>query len=185
MSLPRRLLAIPLLLAASAASALGDVRDKAGLFSPEAIQKANAELARVERESKIPVTIETTPSLRGVPIDEAIAEHAKADGVRGLFILIPKAEHKIDAGSSRQYRHYFSRPQYDAIEEAFVPGFRKHDFDTGLAQGVAHIASVLPAIAKSAPAQAPRRHASRHESPTPAAPPPCGCPPRPGRGFPS
>jgi uncharacterized membrane protein YgcG len=154
MRIRHRLLAIPLLLAASAAPALGDVRDKAGLFSPEAIAKANAELARIERETKIPVTIETVPSLHGVPIDQALAEYAKGDGVRGLFVLIPKAEGKVKAESSREYRHHFSRPQYDAIEEAFVPGFRKRDFDAGLTQGVAHIASVLPAIARSAPAQA-------------------------------
>ena len=47
----RRLLAIPLLLVASAALALGsEVRDKAGLFSPEAVKKANANLTRIERE---------------------------------------------------------------------------------------------------------------------------------------
>ncbi|HEY2155202.1 MAG TPA: TPM domain-containing protein [Isosphaeraceae bacterium] len=156
MRIRHRLLAIPLLLAASAAPALGDVRDKAGMFSPEAVQKANAELARVERETGIPVTIETVPSLKGMPIGEALAQNAERDGVRGLFVLIAKSEGKIDAGASREYRRMFSRPQLQSIYEAFEPGFRKRDFDEGLLQGVHHIATVLPAIAKSAPAAAAR-----------------------------
>ncbi len=179
MRIPHRLLAIPLLLAATAAPALGDVRDKAGLFSPDAIKKGNEELARIERETKIPITIETTRSLEGTPIGQAIGQHAQRDGVRGLFVLIAKAEHGIDAASSREYHSLFSRPQLESIYEAFEPGFRKREFDTGLTQGVANLATVLPAIARSAP-----RQPARAQVPAPA-PARDESRPRPGRACPS
>ncbi len=146
MRIRHRLLAIPLLLAASAMPALGDVRDKAGLFSPEAIQKANAELARIERDTGAPVTIETITSLEGRGIDEALAERGRQEGVHGLFVLISKQPHKIEAGASPDYNKYFSRPLYQGVREAFLPGFQRNDYDAGLIAGVAKIDGTLRAL---------------------------------------
>ena len=136
MRMRHRLLALPLLRGASAAPALGDVRDKAGLFSREAIQKADAELARIERETNVPVTIETIKSLDGVPVDKGLhVEWGRREGIKGVFVLIAAHDHKIQAGASREYDGYFSRPLYDEIYEAFMPDFSKNDFDAGLAAG--------------------------------------------------
>ena len=60
----RWLLALPLLLAASITSAqAASVRDNAGMFSPEAVRQAQAKLDRIERESRVPILIETVESL--------------------------------------------------------------------------------------------------------------------------
>ena len=65
----RWLLALPaILLATSGPSMAAEVRDKAGMFSPEAVKKAQSELDRIEREYWVPVTIETIESLNGDPI---------------------------------------------------------------------------------------------------------------------
>ena len=135
----RHSLAIPLILALSVVATGAEVRDKAGLFSPEAVKKANADLERTQQATGIPVTIETTPSLNGDTIDMAIPKYAKRDGVRGLFVLIARDEGKIQAESSREYRQYFSRPGLQSIYEAFLPGLMKKDFDSALAAGVANI----------------------------------------------
>ncbi len=125
MRIQHRLLAIPLLLlAASAAPALGDVRDKAGLFSPEAVKKANAELARIERETGAPATIETVTSLDGSSIDEALAQRGRQEGVHGLFVLISKQPHKIEAGASPEYRTYLQPPHLSIDPRGVHPRLR-------------------------------------------------------------
>ena len=61
----RWLVAIPIVMAVSmiSTSARGStVRDRAHMFSPEAVKKAEAELDRLERSTHIPVVIETVES---------------------------------------------------------------------------------------------------------------------------
>lgn len=174
MRLRHRLLALPLLVAASAAPALGDVRDRAGLFSPEAVKKADAELARIERETSLPVTIETIPSLNGRGIDEALAERGRQEDVRGLFVLISKQPHKIEAGASPGADHFFNRPLYQAIRGSFLPDFERNDYDAGLAAGVAKIEGTLRALKAEhgpltpAAARAVARPPARAQGPAPA-----------------
>lgn len=139
-----RFLALPLLLIA--VPAFADVRDKAALFSPEAVKKADAELARIERETKCPVVIETIRSLEGTPLDAAVKERGKDERIRGLFVLIPVKEHKVDAGASHEFDKFLSRPIYQSISNAFADGFKHRDFDAGLAAGVANIGSTLRGI---------------------------------------
>ena len=61
----------PLLLLALALPAVSrveasEIRDRAGMFSPEAVKKAQAELDRIERKTRIPVVIETIDSIPGL-----------------------------------------------------------------------------------------------------------------------
>jgi hypothetical protein len=54
----RWLFALPaLLIATTGPSDAADIRDKASLFSPEAVKKAEADLERIEREYSVPVMI--------------------------------------------------------------------------------------------------------------------------------
>jgi uncharacterized membrane protein YgcG len=140
----RWLLALPaIFLATSGPSMAAEVRDKAGLFSAEAVKKARSELDRIEREYSVPVTIESIPSLGGESIKEVTTRHAESVGARGIYILIPKAEHKIWSEASRGYLKYLTRPRLQAIDEAFIAEFKKSDFDAGLIQGVSRIDSTL------------------------------------------
>ena len=43
-----------------------EIRDRAGMFSPEAVKKAQTELDRLERKTRIPVVIETIDSIPGL-----------------------------------------------------------------------------------------------------------------------
>ena len=78
-----------------------EIRDHAGLFSAEAVRKAQAELERSERASRIPVVIETVPAIPGLEGSASAAEKrhaietlaekkAKDIGYEGVYLLISK-----------------------------------------------------------------------------------------------
>jgi hypothetical protein len=131
------LLALPLILAASIDSAhASSIRDNAGLFDPDVVRQAEAALNRIERDSKITTTIETIDSLQGEPIRDVTVRHAERSGTEGIYILIPKQEHKFEILVSRPFLRALTRARRDAIREAFINGFERRDFDGGLRQGV-------------------------------------------------
>src|SRR5436309_2021594 len=69
-------MAASLLAVSSASAALtAEIRDEAGFFSPEAIQKANAEIKEIKREFKRDLLIET---FKSVPADR-LEEFKKMD----------------------------------------------------------------------------------------------------------
>ncbi|WP_435005511.1 TPM domain-containing protein [Tundrisphaera lichenicola] len=140
----RWLIALPAILVVSSGSTrAAEVRDGAGLFSPEAVKKARAELARIEDEYKVPVTIEAIPSLRGEKIRDVTTRHAEEARAKGMYVLIAKEDSKIFAEPSRGYLKYLTKPRLKGIEDAFIAEFKKRDFDSGLARGVDKIDSTL------------------------------------------
>ena len=146
MRLLRSLLAVPIVLATGLLAQASEVRDNAKLFSRDAVTKAEAELARIERETNVPVTIETVDSLNGKNIDEAMRDIGKSERIKGLFVLIAVKEKKNDAGASREYDPYFRKVHYQDAYKGFLPGFKKGDFDLGLAEGVEGIGSTLRVV---------------------------------------
>jgi uncharacterized protein len=142
-----KLLATPLIFVACVVSlAQAEVRDKAGLFSPDAVKKANAELARIERETNLPVTIETLQSLNGQPIKDAIRTNGRSEHIKGLFVLIAVKEHKTQTEASPEYARYFEVHDYDTIAQSFTPGFKKSDFDGGLLTATGQIDSTVNSV---------------------------------------
>jgi uncharacterized protein len=140
----RWLFALPaLLIATTGASQAAEIRDKASLFSSEAVKKAEAELDRIEKEYKVPVTIETIDSLEGQPIRDVTTKHAEQAGAKGIYILIAKGEGKIFAEASKAYRTALTRERLQAVDEAFVRQFKKKDFDAGLLRGVSQIETTV------------------------------------------
>jgi uncharacterized protein len=142
----RWLLALPLIggvmIGTAAASS---IQDEARLFSPDAVREAEAKLKDVERETSVTTTIETIPSLDGRSINEAAVERARATRTEGLFILIPKQEHRIWVLASQHYNRAINPARRQAIEGAFVDSFKRRDFDAGLKDGVQAIARELAA----------------------------------------
>jgi len=176
-------IALPaLLLATSGPLTAAEIRDKAGLFSADVVRKAQADLDRIEREYKVPVTIETVPSLGGDPIHDVATRHAEQVGAHGLYIVIAKAETKIFAEPSKGFKKYLPSQRLQAIVDAFMAEFKKRDFDAGLTRGVATVDSALsdarteaggtlrpdstPATRRTAPAAAPvaRPHVAANNS---------------------
>ena len=51
-----------------------EIRDRAGIFTAEAIKKAETVLDRIERRTKIPVVIETIEAIPGLDRDASATE---------------------------------------------------------------------------------------------------------------
>ena len=147
MNRPRWWLVAPALLASAVFSAAtaAEVRDKAGLFSPGVVKQAQTDLARLEKEYEVPVIVETVDSLDGVSLSKALERRAEAVDVQGVYILIPKQEHKILAEAEKHFREHLSRSKMEAVQDAFLAQFKKGDFDAGLTDGVAKLGSVFSA----------------------------------------
>jgi uncharacterized membrane protein YgcG len=142
---PRWWLAFPLALTVmlslgTSQAGAGTVHDNAGMFSKEAVAKANAELSRIERDLQLNATIETIPSLDGEDIRDVAPRQAERFGESGLFVLIAKKETKFRVLVSNAYkRTLLSREP--AMRTAFTSEFQKKDFDAGLLKGVQAIGS--------------------------------------------
>ncbi len=164
----RWLVAIPIVMAVSmiSTSARGStVRDRAHMFSPEAVKKAEAELDRLERSTHIPVVIETVEALpeggsaaeKKRAIDALAVKRDKAIRDEGIYLLISKDDHLISHVLVRQrIADLMPIEKRDAIRDAFIEAFKKRDFDGGLARGVQAIERALEgASAGHKAAQAP------------------------------
>lgn len=153
----RRLLALPLAaLALASPIRASEVRDRAKMFSPEAIRQAQATLDRAESRTRVPTIIETVPSLGGESIEDASMAHARRSGIRGVYVLIARDEKELQARTTQDYLGHSGRR---AIEGAFAAGFRRGDFDAGLLKGSEAIASAVTEAGPlpSGRAQAPDR----------------------------
>ncbi len=148
---PRWLLALPvaLTLAATAeptgSARASTIRDDAGMFSAPAVQQAEAELNRIEREQQMPTTVETVKSLDGGTVEAVTREHAGRSGSEGLYILIAKAEHKIDVHVSASFGGAMDNARRLAIRQAFISGLKQQDFDGALMAGVREVNTEISA----------------------------------------
>jgi uncharacterized membrane protein YgcG len=134
------------LLAPSSQGAL--VRDTAGMFSKDAVKKAQARLEKLERSTHIPVVIETIDSIPGIDPDAPSAERGKAVdalavrrdeaiGDEGIYILIAKRDHAISHVLVRKrLAHVLSIDKRDAIRNALREEFRAEKYDRGLLAAV-------------------------------------------------
>ena len=108
------------------------VRDRAGLFSPQAARKADEALQALRREGRGQVAIETVDSLDGASIQRRAVDRARELKVHGLYILIAKKEHELWVEPSGSARSVFTKPRVDAIAETLEKAFKANDFDGGL-----------------------------------------------------
>jgi len=56
----------------------GEIRDRGGMFSAEAVRKARAELDRTEQKTRIPVLIETIEAIPGLEKDAPASTRRQA-----------------------------------------------------------------------------------------------------------
>lgn len=112
------------------------IRDQAGMFSDAAVRAARSELDRVERETRLPVTVETVESLDGRPIGQVLRNHARQTGAVGLYVLLARDDHKIEVVASDRYTGAFGSSRTTAVRDAFLGPLKQRDFDAALAQGV-------------------------------------------------
>lgn len=135
---------------AGARAQSAEIRDRAGLFGADAIASAQGELTRVARETGASIVVETVDSLGGESSRQVAIEHARQTGIRGVFVLIARKEHKLEVLGSGRYRDLLTPDHLRAIDGAFLEGFRRQDFNDGLKRGVAELARVMVAARRPA-----------------------------------
>jgi uncharacterized protein len=151
---PAALVSALLALAVFAATALalgvprltGRVNDTAGLLSPAAVTRLDAQLAEFERTDSTQVVVLTIPSLEGQPLEDYAIKVAQAWGIgqkgkdNGVLLLVSKADRKvrIEVGYGLEGR-LTDALTGRIIDHAIVPAFKAGQFDAGIEAGVAAI----------------------------------------------
>ncbi|MDG3007324.1 TPM domain-containing protein [Paludisphaera mucosa] len=150
--------ALPLVAAALAwaPARAAEVRDQAGMFSPQAVKKAQVELTRVEKQTGVPIIIETIESIPGLAADASIEAKKRAiDSLaekrdaelhdEGIYILLSKKDKVLSHVLVRQrLAGVLPESTRRTIREAFVAPFKDGDYDGGLAAAATAIDAALP-----------------------------------------
>ena len=131
------------------------VRDRAHMFSADAVKKADTALEALRGQTRWQVVIETVDSLDGKTAQQAALENAKELKVHGLYVLIAKKEHKVELEPSDSARKVFSVESRRGIVDAFTTAFKAKEFDKGLLDAVALIRKDAGATAEVKPAPTP------------------------------
>lgn len=143
----------------------GGVHDVAGLFSADVVRKADTSLKQLASRTKWQVVVETVPTLNGQDIREATIERAKGRNIRGLFVLIDRAEHKFQVEASHSAASVFPQSMRDEIAAILTTNFKANQFDKGLTELVNKVQeSTGVATAVAAP---PTKPGNRPTSPPP------------------
>ena len=116
-----------------------EIRDRAGMFSEEAVRQAKTDLDRLEQATRVTTLIETVDSLNGQTIANASLKRPGV-GINGIYVLISKADHKLEARDSKKF---LGEPGRRSIVDAITSGFKAGNFDEGLTQGVQAIESAV------------------------------------------
>ena len=132
-----------------------EIRDRAGIFTAEAIKKAETVLDRIERRTKIPVVIETIEAIPGLDRDasatekqravEQLAEkRAREIGYEGVYLLISK--------NDRVFSRVLVKERFDSllppekrqeVRDTLTREFKGGQFDEGLLKTTALLDSAL------------------------------------------
>jgi uncharacterized membrane protein YgcG len=114
------------------------VLDHAKLFDTVSTGLVNNALNSIRTRRQ--VVVETVDSLGGKPINEVAAANARALGVRGVYLLIAKNDHKVFVEPSDSARKDFPAARTKAVVDAVVNAFKANDdpdrYNKGLRESV-------------------------------------------------
>ncbi len=162
--------AVPLVaFAALAGPQLGaaEIRDRGGIFTAEAIKKAETVLDRIERRTKIPVVIETIETLPGLErdasapekrraVDQLAEKRAREIGYEGVYLLISKEDQVFSPLLVReQLASLLPREKRQQVRDLLAREFKLRRFDEGLIKTAEYLDDALAA----APATVDRQRA--------------------------
>ena len=143
--------ALPLVVMAALAvsqAEAGEIRDRAGMFSAEAVRKARAELDRTEQKTGISVLIETIDAVPGLDKSasanvrkdaiETLAERrAREAGSEGVYLLLSKNDKLSSQILVRErYEPLLPREARQAVRDAMLAEFKSGKYDQGLLKAV-------------------------------------------------
>lgn len=156
------------------------VHDPAQIFTKEAAARADQSLKGLaSRPGKWQAVVETVDSLDGRDIKEVLLERAKAQDVRGVYVLISRADKKFRVERSKSSADVFTQARIDAIIKVLNDSFQAGDFDEGLKSAVAEIQQAVDGKQATAPTTAAVRPAATGRPTAPGRP---TFPPQPGPG---
>ncbi len=150
--------ALPLVVcAALAAPQLGaaEVRDRGGIFTAEAIKKAETVLDRIERRTKVPVVIETIGAIPGLErdasasekrtaVDELAEKRAREIGYEGVYLLISKADQVFSPMLvGEQLAPLLPREKRREVRDLLNREFKLRRFDEGLIKTAEYLDDAL------------------------------------------
>lgn len=153
------------------------VRDAAGMFSAAALEKADTALDTLRTHSRTHVAIETIPSLEGKTPSEAATARARDLGIRGLYVLLSKNDHKVYTLSTASAEKTFTETRRKAIDDAIVSAFKAGEFDRGLTDAVETIRRAAGSDTSIAAAKVPTLTIPKATTPAPTPPEPRSEPP--------
>jgi len=145
------ILAIPVLANALAVPVLQSrVNDLAGLLSPEASRRIEAELAEFEKAESTQIVVLTIPSLEGEALEEYSIKVAEAWKIgqegkgNGAILLVAKQERKVRIEVGRGLEGTLTDlVSGRIIRNAIAPRFKAGDFDGGVIAGADAIMAVV------------------------------------------
>ncbi|HEX4591462.1 MAG TPA: trypsin-like peptidase domain-containing protein [Gemmataceae bacterium] len=127
------------------------IRDEAKFFSPEAVQKANQDIATIAHRYGRDLLIETHPTVPADDLDRVKAmspqerlayfrdwarKRTQEERLNGVLILICRAPATLYVNVSQNARGIVTPAEEKTIHDALLKAFRDKKYDDGLAESV-------------------------------------------------
>jgi uncharacterized protein len=140
------------------------VRDDAGFFTPNAVERANQLISQLRQQTKRELYVETIPAvpsdLRG-RLQSAGPERFFADysqnkaqqaGVDGVYVLVCREPSylKVAVGDATQRAGLFTTANRDQLASTLLTSFKARQYDQGLLDAVALVQRTMTANAQGA-----------------------------------
>jgi hypothetical protein len=153
----------------SAAVQAYEVRDKAGLFSAAAKEKANADIAAIKSKFKKDVLIETHKDELPADFTAWATNEAASRRIDGLYIVVvtdgKKYKFQIVESESLRKPGFFTTENRNHLKDLIDKRFKAKQKDEGLTEATAYIRRTLEA---QAPTVTPPDRKTRAQEPAPA-----------------
>src|SRR5580704_4362607 len=151
--------ALSLWIGSSAFAITPEVKDNASLFSTSAVEKANRQIAEIQRRFHRDLVIETFPTVPKDKVDQVskmdkterakffeawALSRAQHEEVNGIYALITKDPHHFTVLVGEKTRlHDFTMKDREHLADVLTASFKKKDFDGGLLEGVAYVEKTM------------------------------------------
>lgn len=131
--------AVPVITAAQPQEtrAILEIQDRGEVFGREAEQRARSSLREAHRRHRIPVLVETVPSLDGAWIADVAQRRARMAGRERLYILVAREERDVGVvGGRLGPASRLTDQQRETIRRAFLGPLQAGNPDGSLEQGI-------------------------------------------------
>jgi hypothetical protein len=137
-----------------------NVRDEAKFFSPEAVQKANQEIAQIAHRYGRDLLIESHATVPADDVDRVKAmnreerlryfaewahKRTQAERLNGVLILICRNPSTLYVNVSQNASRIVTKDEKDAINAALLSAFREKKYDDGLVEAVRQVRDAFAA----------------------------------------